>query len=211
VSDVNKGASEQNGRQEAGTVEQGGDEPRVTARAEETERREEQLLAELHETRAELERAYSALVNDQKDFRSRLEREQQRRLEADRARLAIELFEVGDEIERALAAAAGDEGPLAQGVRLIREGLMKRLAGFGIERLELAGKPFDPNLAEAVDLVAVSDRDLDDRVVDEVIAGYRLGERVLRPARVRVARFVEPAQPATGDGPQEPEPGWPRG
>jgi hypothetical protein len=49
---------------------------------------------------------------------------------------------------------------------------------------------FDPRLAEAVDLVPVSDASQDDLVVQEVRAGYRIGERVLRPARVRVGRFA---------------------
>lgn len=168
------------------------------------------LESELHETRRELERtrrdldatarrldemarAYSGVVNDQRDFRARIEREKQRVLETERGKVAAEMLEVGDELERALAAAAGDEGPLAQGVKLIREGLMRRLAGMGIERLDLVGKPFDPNLAEAIDLQPVGDPALDDQVIEELTPAYRLGERLLRAARVKVARYLKPA------------------
>ncbi len=145
----------------------------------------------------EIARAYSGLLADQKEFRQRLEREKERVLLGERGKVALGLLELGDELERALSAARQDEGPLAQGVRLIREGLLKRLSAMGIERMELVGKPYDPELAEAVDLVPVADKAQDDTVVAEAVPGYRLGERVLRPARVRVARYMAPpAQPA---------------
>jgi molecular chaperone GrpE len=60
----------------------------------------------------------------------------------------------------------------------------------GAERLSLVGQPFDPRLAEAVDLVPVGEADRDQIVVSEERPGYRIGDRVLRPARVRVGRFV---------------------
>lgn len=174
--------------------------PELEGLREELERTRE----ELHETGGRLDeiaRAYAALVNEQKEARARLEREQQRVLEAEKGRVALQLLELGDELDRALAAAAEDEGPLAQGVRMIHEGLRKRLSAMGIERLALVGMPFDPNLAEAVDLVPVGDESLDDTVVAEHVPGYRLGERVLRAAKVRVARYVRPAEgPEAGKG-----------
>lgn len=170
-----------------------------TARAElESSRREMQSTAARLD---EIARAYASMVNDQQEFRGRLEREKQRVLEAEQGKVALALLEVGDELDRALTAAGSDGGPLAQGVRLINEGLRKRLTAMGIERLALVGQPFDPNLAEAVDLVPVADPALNDTVVAEALPGYRLGARVLRPARVRVARLVaetkseEPASP----------------
>jgi molecular chaperone GrpE len=145
----------------------------------------------------ELTRAYAALVEDNKAFRQRLERERQRVLEAERARLAQALLEAADELERAVAAippAAHPEGPLAtllEGVRLTLAGLEKRISGLGAVRLDLVGARFDPRLAEAVDLVPVSDSFQDEVVVEVVRAGWRIGDRILRPARVRVGRVAE--------------------
>ncbi|MFN7131045.1 MAG: nucleotide exchange factor GrpE [Myxococcales bacterium] len=153
----------------------------------------------------EVTRAYSALVNEQKEFRGRLEREKDRVLENERGNVALVLLETADELDRALAAASGDEGPLAQGVRLVRDGLMRRLQSMGIERVSLVGKPFDPNVAEAVDMVAVDDPAKADSVVDEAVPGYRLGNRLLRPARVRVARYVPPAQSQPAPEPPNPQ------
>jgi len=137
----------------------------------------------------EIARAYSAHVNEQKEYRVRIEREKERFLETERGKIALHLMQVSDEIERALASAKGDEGPLSKGVQLIHEGLAKTLATLGLARLSLVGTPFDPNLAEAVDVVPVADSEIDGEVLSEISAGYKLGERVVRPARVRVARY----------------------
>jgi len=145
----------------------------------------------------ELTRAYAGLVEDQKAFRQRAERERVRVIEAERASVAQALLEAADDLERALAAVvnAGDVPGsalrgLADGVRLSLSGLMKRIADLGAERIPVAGQRFDPHVAEAVDAVTVADPEQDGKVVQEVRAGYRIGERVLRPARVRVGRLA---------------------
>ena len=144
----------------------------------------------------ELSRAYAALVEDNKGFRQRLERERTRLVEAERAGVAQALLEAADDLERALAAVggAGEAGgdalrSLVQGVRLSLGALHKRIAELGAERIAVTGTPFDPHVAEAVDTVTVGDADQDGLVLQEVRAGYRIGDRVLRPARVRVGRL----------------------
>jgi molecular chaperone GrpE len=163
----------------------------------------EQLQQELAASRGELEardhridelsRAYSALLTEQKEIRGRLEREKDRVLEAERGKIATALLQVGDEIERALSSAHENHGPLAKGVQLIHENLGKTLASLGLERLSLVGTPFDPNLAEVVDVVPVDEQALDGQVAAEVAPAYKLGDRLVRPGRVRVARFVPKA------------------
>lgn len=142
----------------------------------------------------ELSRAYAALVEDNKAFRQRLERERARVVDAERASVAQALLEAADDLERALAAAAGAEsGPMAtlrEGVRLSLGALRQRIAGLGAERIEVEGRPFDPHVAEALDAVPVSDEAQDGLVLQEVRAGYRIGDRILRPARVRVGRLA---------------------
>ncbi len=146
----------------------------------------------------ELARAYAALLEDNKAFRGRTEREKARVIEAEQARVAQALLEAADDLERALAAVggAGDgEGDalrsLADGVRLSLAALHKRIAAIGAVRISVAGQPFDPHVAEAVDTVAVASAEQDGIVVQEVRAGYRIGDRILRPARVRVGRLAQ--------------------
>jgi molecular chaperone GrpE len=169
----------------------GGAEPAATP-----DRRDETLAAQAARIE-ELSRAYAALVEDNKAFRQRLEREKARVLDAERASLAQALLEATDDLERALAAVAGAGeaqgqalGTLADGVRLSLATLHQRIAALGAERIPVAGQRFDPHVAEAVDAVAVADAEQDGMVVQEVRAGWRIGERVLRPARVRVGRIA---------------------
>jgi molecular chaperone GrpE len=155
--------------------------------------------AKLREAEAqvdELKRAYAAQVEEMKAARARLEREKQRVLELERAEVAHALLRAIDELERALAAAGATTpgtplAALVEGVRLTVAGLAKRVTELGAERLDLVGKPFDPRLAEAIDLVPVSDPAQDGLVLEQLQAGYRIGERLLREARVRVGRAAQ--------------------
>ena len=137
----------------------------------------------------ELSRAYAALPEDNKAFRDRMERERDRMVEVERTRLVQVLLESADELELALAAVPDDGSTLRRGVKLVLAGLVRRIADLGAARLEVAGRPFDPAVAEAVDVVAVADASQDGLVVAEVRAGWRIGDRLLRPARVRVGKL----------------------
>jgi molecular chaperone GrpE len=155
-------------------------------------------LAEQATRIEELSRAYAGLVEDNKAFRQRMEREKARVIEAERASVAQSLLEAADDLERALAAVsgAGDAGGealrnLVDGVRLSLSALHKRIAELGAVRMAVAGTPFDPRVAEAVDTVTVQDLAQDGVVVQEVRPGWRIGDRVLRPARVRVGRMPQ--------------------
>jgi molecular chaperone GrpE len=145
----------------------------------------------------ELSRAYAALLEDNKGFRQRLEREKVRVVEAERANVAQALLDAADDLERTLAAvtgatdAMGEALPnLVEGVRLTLTSIQKRIAALGAERIPVQGERFDPHVAEAIDIVPVSDAEQDGVVLQEVRSGYRIGERVLRPARVRVGRIA---------------------
>ena len=140
----------------------------------------------------ELARAYQALNQDREEFKVRLRREREQMLDVERGNVALTVLEAVDDLDRALSASAGDTGPLAQGVRLIRDGLLSKVGAMGIQRIEVVGQPYDPNTAEATDMEITADAD--GHVVAEVRAGYRLKERVIRPARVKVAKYVAPAK-----------------
>jgi molecular chaperone GrpE len=145
----------------------------------------------------ELLRGYASLVEDGKAFRQRTEREKDRVLEAEKARLAQVLLETHDGLSRALQASqggAGSETPLLrdlrEGVRLTLSTIEKRITELGATRIEVVGAPYDPRTAEAVDLAPVADRAEDGIVVEELTPGWRIGERVLRAARVRVGKLA---------------------
>jgi len=125
----------------------------------------------------------------------RMEREQQRTLEETRAQVAAEMLPVLDNLDRSIAAAstrteaeAQAEAPLLEGIRLVRAQFEEALGRVGLTRIESEGHRFDPAVHDAVGLVEVDDASKDGTVVDEWQRGYRLGERVIRPAKVRVAK-----------------------
>lgn len=122
-----------------------------------------------------------------------MEREQQRTLEETRAQVAAEMLPVLDNLDRSIAAAgnapeAGDAAALLEGIRLVRSQFEDALGRVGLTRIETEGQRFDPAVHDAIGLVDVDDEARDGVVVDEWQRGYRLGERVIRPAKVRVGK-----------------------
>jgi molecular chaperone GrpE len=158
----------------------------------------QRLEAELDAARRrvdELARAYQALDKDREEFKQRLTRERERMIDVERGNVAGTLLEAIDELDRCLAMSGQEaSSALGQGVKMIRDGLLSKVQAIGIERLQVVGQPFDPNTAEAADMEITTQPEEDQRVVAEVRAGYRLKDRIIRPARVKVAKYVAPAQ-----------------
>lgn len=157
----------------------------------------EKLTTELASSRKrvdELARAYKELLADREEFKARLSRERERLWDVERGKVAHALLEAIDELELVVQGSKDTESALYQGVKLIRDSLLTRAQQFGIERLDLVGRPYDPNAAEAADMAITHDEAEDQKVLAELRAGYRLGDRIIRPARVKVARYVRPAR-----------------
>ena len=141
--------------------------------------------------------AYAALLADNEAFRTRLEREKSRLIEVEKASLAQALLDSTDDLERALLAVADVSvvrnqrlRDLTQGVQLSLAVLYKRIADMGAERMVTTGQRFDPLFAEAVGTISVADPAQNGIIIDEVRPGYRVGDRLLRPAQVRVGHLV---------------------
>ncbi|WP_163864450.1 nucleotide exchange factor GrpE [Myxococcus eversor] len=157
----------------------------------------ERLRADLEASRRrvdELARAYQAVNKDREEFKQRLTRERERMMDVERGNVAVSLLEAIDDLDRALSMSGQDASSLAQGVRMIRDSLLAKAQGMGIERVTVVGQTYDPNVAEATDMEITTSPDEDQKVVAEFRAAYRLKDRVIRPARVKVAKYVAPAQ-----------------
>ena len=142
-------------------------------RALEAER--DEYLNDLQRVAAEFENYRKRAVREQADFATRATE-----------RLVKELLPVLDDLERALeAAAAHEEAKLEEGVQLVQRALAGSLKREGLVEIAADG-PFDPHVHEA--LLSRPAEDAEPGTVLEVLQkGYRLGDRVLRPARVIVA------------------------
>lgn len=142
----------------------------------------------------ELARAYQAVSQDREEYKARLRRERDQLIDVERGKVAVALVEAVDELDRCLVAAPGDTSPLAQGVRLIRDGALQKLQASGVERMSLVGQKYDPNVAEAADMEVTPIPEEDQRILAELQAGYRIKDKVIRPAKVKVAKYIAPAQ-----------------
>jgi molecular chaperone GrpE len=126
------------------------------------------------------------LAADFENYKKRAAREREEYVVLANERLLKELLPVLDDLERALSAAEQhEEAQLEEGVRLVHRSLASLLARNGVEEIATEGK-FDPHVHEALLAQPAEDREQGD-VLDVIQKGYRLGDRVVRPARVIVA------------------------
>lgn len=147
------------------------------------------LLRERDDEIARLQEQVKRTAADFENFRRRQEADRVRQLGLIKEDLFRSLLPVVDHLERAATAAKAGAGveSLVQGVELVLRDTRRILEGHGVEAIEAEGQPFDPNLHEAV---MTDDRDdvPDETVIQELQRGYRIGDRVLRPSMVKVAR-----------------------
>jgi molecular chaperone GrpE len=135
------------------------------------------LELELAERTADVQRVHAEYAN----YRKRVDRDRDLVRDNARVELLTELLTVLDDIDR---AEAHDE--LVGGFRSVGEGLRTTVSKLGLERYGVAGEPFDPVVHEA--LTHTLSNDVVEPVCIEVFQpGYRIGERIVRPARVAVA------------------------
>ncbi|TMK99040.1 MAG: nucleotide exchange factor GrpE [Actinobacteria bacterium] len=124
---------------------------------------------------------------DFENFRKRVAREAAQAQERGVTKLAGELLPALDNLDRALAAAAEND-PLLDGVRLVRSELSAALARAGVESFSPLGERFDPALHEAMATAEQPAEGAESGTIVEVYQpGYRLGQTIIRPARVVVA------------------------
>lgn len=146
--------------------------------------------SELQKVRAERDTLLDRLARLQAEFenaRKRAVREQQDYREYAVSDTVKSLLPILDSFERALQVSGNNGNDLRSGVELIYKQLQDALVKLGLRQIPAKGEPFDPYLHEAIEMVDTDEVE-DHHVLDELQRGYKLKERLLRPAMVRVAR-----------------------
>ena len=137
------------------------------------------------------------LAADFENYKKRAARERQEYVALANERLIAELIPILDDLERALSAAEEhQEAQLEEGVRLVHRSLAGLLERHGVKAIETEGR-FDPHVHEA--LLSQPSEAEEGSVIDVVQKGYKLGDRVVRPARVVVAAAPPPQEEREGD------------
>lgn len=150
----------------------------------------ERQIAEKNDLLQEYITQYKQAQHEFEETRARMRKDVARDAELARRSVFADLLEVVDNLDRAIDAArqAGTESTLLTGVEMVRQQFLHKLAGYGISRIDPLGQPFDPTRHESVSAMPATDQYGDGIVAGVVAPGYLIGEDVLRPAVVAVAK-----------------------
>ena len=155
----------------------------------------------MDEARAEIGDLSERLLRLQADFenfRKRAQREKDEARQFANQSLIEKQLPILDNFEMALAAVKDADPALRDGVQMIFDQLLGILRDSGVETIDATGEDFDPNLHEAISQQETTEAE-PGTVVEQVQRGYRLHERLVRPARVVVAKAPEAAEQSPED------------
>ena len=154
------------------------------------------LETELEKAREEARQSHERWLRERADLenlKKRIARERAETMKFANESVLRDLLPIVDNLERAVAHAesGGDGQPLVEGVALVLKSLHDVLERHGVKRIEAKGTPFDPAQHEAMAHVESTEHE-PNSVIEEHQPGYRLKERLLRPALVSVAKAPDP-------------------
>lgn len=164
---------------------------------EELEARAKAAEQKTLEVQSRFEQLRKQLQSETDETRQRLNRAADERAQREKANFIAGLLPVLDNLQRATEAAAGGSSSevIAEGIRQTAASFENALAAAGLEPIDAVGQAFDPELHEAVETVEGPAED-EGKVITQHTRGYKIGERLLRPARVKVGRYSEKAEGA---------------
>jgi molecular chaperone GrpE len=163
----------------------------------------ERRLADTAEQLKNFSAEHRRSLEEFEQVRTRLKRESEREVERGRRAVLVELLEVVDNLDRAIAARpvvnAGAPAPetleqLSKGVEMVRDQFLGKLGALGVLRVPAMGEPFDAAKHEAVSTAPVDEDERDGVIVAVVKEGYAIGDELLRPATVVVGRRSQPTE-----------------
>ncbi|HKR22484.1 MAG TPA: nucleotide exchange factor GrpE [Pyrinomonadaceae bacterium] len=165
---------------------------------EELEARTQAAEKQVQDVQARFDQLRQQLQRETDETRQRLNRSADERATMEKAKFITNFLPVLDDLNRAIEAVSNNapQDAVLEGIRRIATSVENALSSAGVEPIDSVGETFDPELHEAVDTGDV-DADMDGKVISEYSRGFRMGDRLLRPARVKVGRANEQARRAT--------------
>lgn len=165
---------------------------------EELESRTRAAEKQVLEVQARFDQLRQQLQRETDETRQRLNRAADERAAGEKVKFISALLPALDNLNRAIDAVS-ENAPreaILEGIRSIATSFQSALTNAGIEPIAAVGEEFNPELHEAVDTEETAG-DMDGKVIAEYSRGFRMGDRLLRPARVKVGRAPEHARQAT--------------
>jgi len=131
--------------------------------------------------------AYKQLQDEVEATKERLNRQAQFQRELQRGETVAKMFDPLDNLNRSIDTVG--EGDTKEGLKMVVGQFMSALKELGLEMLSPQGLQFDPNQHEALSVMPVQDPEQDGMIIEVFSAGYRVGSRLLKPARVVIGKF----------------------
>lgn len=165
---------------------------------EELESRTKAAERQVQEVQARFDQLRQQLQRETDETRQRLNRSADERAAGEKAKFIASLLPALDNLNRAIEVTASSDASresILEGIRSTAISFEAALASAGVEPIQSVGEEFNPELHEAVD-TELTGREMDGKVIEEYSRGFRMGDRLLRPARVKVGRAPEQAREA---------------
>jgi len=160
---------------------------------EELEARTAAAEKQMQEVQARFDQLRQQLQRETDETRQRLNRSADERAAAEKAKFISSLLPALDNLNRAIEAENAPREAILEGIRSTATSFQAALTNAGVEPISSVGEQFDPELHEAVDTEETSG-EMDGKVIAEYSRGFRMGDRLLRPARVKVGRAAQAKQ-----------------
>ena len=163
---------------------------------EELEARTKAAEKQVQEVQSRFDQLRQQLQRETDETRQRLNRSADERAAGEKAKFISSLLPAVDDLNRAIDAAVADNASreaILEGIRSITASIQSALTNAGVEPISSVGEEFNPELHEAVDTEETG-REMDGKVIAEYSRGFRMGDRLLRPARVKVGRAAKQAR-----------------
>ena len=160
---------------------------------EELEARTKAAEKQVQEVQSRFDQLRQQLQRETDETRQRLNRSADERAAGEKAKFIASLLPALDNLTRAAASVDAPREAILEGIRSIATTFEAALTSAGVEAIQSVGEQFNPELHEAVD-TEETDSEMDGIVTEEYSRGFRMGDRLLRPARVKVGRAQEQAK-----------------
>jgi molecular chaperone GrpE len=160
---------------------------------EELEARTAAAEKQVQEVQARFDQLRQQLQRETDETRQRLNRSADERAAGEKAKFISALLPALDNLNRAIEAENAPREAILEGIRSIATTFQAALTNAGVEPISSVGEQFDPELHEAVDTEETGP-EMDGKVIAEYSRGFRIGDRLLRPALVKVGRAAEQAK-----------------
>ena len=150
----------------------------------------ENLKKQLEQKDLKLKDVIDSLKEEQENFKKRVQRDIDNRVDQTKMKLISGLIPALDNLGRAIEAAekAHNFESLMEGIKMVLVQFKNSLKECGAEEIVETGRPFDPKTDEAVQIEGVTEKEKDNQVLACLAPGYRLGDKIIRPAQVKIGR-----------------------